>query len=223
MLIVASLVAVMARSENDFFQYCTARAYGWPTPWKICCCECEGGRTIYPALNAIINIGMILASGFVVFVASTWLKKRGKILVFLACMLAVTAWLAHGWNMRRVARELHTKQGREIAHALIHAGYLLIDMGAGENWRPIFERLLSERYSVRFFPPDPPGCCGGSLIMSEDTRAGEDALMKVMNEEVARRFDPGVLERVAKDAEKICRAERAEQEAAPSEGGKPPN
>jgi len=54
-----------------------------------------------------------------------------------------------------------------------------------------------------------------------DRRAGKKGL-KVMNEEVARRFQPGVLERVAEDAEKIHRAERAEQ-VVPSDGHKPSN
>ena len=152
----------------------------------------------------------------------TKMKKRWNILVFMACLLAVTAWLAHGWNERREAKELNTKNGREMALTLIHEGYLIIDMGSDEDWRPIFERLLSERYGVKFFPSHASGYCGGPLIMTEDSRAVEDALKKVMNEEVARRFQPGELERVAEDAEKIHRAERAEQ-VVPSDGHKPSN
>jgi hypothetical protein len=76
MLIVGSLVAVMARSENDSFQFCTTKAYGWPAPWKIDYCECEGGQTTYPPLSAIINVGLILASGLCGLVASTWLSRR---------------------------------------------------------------------------------------------------------------------------------------------------
>jgi len=76
MLIVGSLVAVMAHSENDSFQFCTTKAYGWPAPWKIDYCECEGGQTIYPPLSAIINVGLILASGLCGLVASTWLSRR---------------------------------------------------------------------------------------------------------------------------------------------------
>jgi len=78
MLIVGSLVAVMARSENDSFQFCTTKAYGWPAPWKIDHCECEGGQTIYPALSAIINVGLILASGLCGLIVSTWLSRRKR-------------------------------------------------------------------------------------------------------------------------------------------------
>ena len=77
MLIVGSLVALMARSENDYFQSCTTKAYGWPTPWRIDNCECEGGQTIYPPLNATINIGLVLASGLVGIAASKCLSYRG--------------------------------------------------------------------------------------------------------------------------------------------------
>ena len=73
---VGAIEAAFANTENDFFQFCTTKAYGWPAPWRIDYCECEGGETIYPALNAMINIGLILASGFVVFAASTWLPHR---------------------------------------------------------------------------------------------------------------------------------------------------
>jgi hypothetical protein len=60
---VGAIEAVLANAENDFFQFCTTKAYGWPAPWKIDYCECEGARTTYPAISKIMNFTAIAVSG----------------------------------------------------------------------------------------------------------------------------------------------------------------
>ena len=86
--IIAAVVAVLllgiveislARSENDFFQFCTTKAYGWPTPWKIDYCECNGLKTVYPAFNFSVNIGLILAGGLASLILFGGIAKILKI------------------------------------------------------------------------------------------------------------------------------------------------
>ena len=60
---VGAIEAVLANTENDFFQFCTTKAYGWPAPWKIDYCACEGARTTYPAISKIMNFTAIAVSG----------------------------------------------------------------------------------------------------------------------------------------------------------------
>lgn len=132
------------------------------------------------------------------------MKKRWIAVTFLAFLLAVSAWQLHRRNERLETRERNTQQGREAAHALISGGYLYIEMGREKAWRPTFERLLAERYGLKF--PRRSFCL--HIIESED-RAMEDAMEKVMKDEVARRFEPGTLEQLAQEAEKIYIAEQA--------------
>lgn len=138
------------------------------------------------------------------------MKKLWSIIVALACLLLVAVGLLHVWSERR--EKANVRNGRELALGFICEGYLRIEMGEGKAWRPTFERLLSERYGLKFpFRPS-GGYCGGYI--SDDSFAVEHAFTKVMHDEVAKRFEPGVLERVAEDAEKLYQAEQA--------GDKPP-
>jgi hypothetical protein len=66
-LAVAGLEAALASVENDFFQFCTTKAYGWPAPWRIDYCECEGAKTVYPASGKFMNAGAVVGSGVVGF------------------------------------------------------------------------------------------------------------------------------------------------------------
>lgn len=59
---------LFANTENDFFQFCTTRAYGWPAPWRIKYCECEGLKTSYPAISKIVNLSVVAGSGIAGFV-----------------------------------------------------------------------------------------------------------------------------------------------------------
>ena len=67
--VVASgaIEAALATTENDFFQFCTTKAYGWPAPWRIDSCECEGGMTTFPAGSKIANFSTIAGIGIVGF------------------------------------------------------------------------------------------------------------------------------------------------------------
>jgi len=60
---VGAIEAAFANTENDFFQFCTTKAYGWPAPWKIDYCECEGVKTAYPATSKIMNFAAIAVCG----------------------------------------------------------------------------------------------------------------------------------------------------------------
>ena len=63
MVAVGLIEVVLAKSENDFYQFCTTKAYGWPAPWRIDFCECEGGKTAFPATSTIVNLSAIAGGG----------------------------------------------------------------------------------------------------------------------------------------------------------------
>ncbi|MFM7182297.1 MAG: hypothetical protein ACKO2G_12640 [Verrucomicrobiales bacterium] len=67
MIAAGALVAAFAKTENDFFQFCTTKAYGWPAPWKIDSCECEGSKTTYPMTSKLVNFSVIAGSGIAGF------------------------------------------------------------------------------------------------------------------------------------------------------------
>lgn len=64
---VGVIEALFAKTENDFFQFCTTKAYGWPAPWRIDWCECEGGSTTYPTTGKIVNFSSLAGSGIAAF------------------------------------------------------------------------------------------------------------------------------------------------------------
>ncbi len=79
MVVAGSVVAAFAKTENDFFQFCTTKAYGWPAPWKIDYCECEGSKTTFPTTSKIVNFSMIAGSGvagFAIFGGISMLRSR---------------------------------------------------------------------------------------------------------------------------------------------------
>ena len=78
-LAIGALEVALAKTENDFFQFCTTKAYGWPAPWKIEYCECEGAETVYPAFCPVVNVGAVGGggvAGFVVFGGFALLRQR---------------------------------------------------------------------------------------------------------------------------------------------------
>jgi hypothetical protein len=79
MVMAGSVVAAFAKTENDFFQFCTTKAYGWPAPWRIDYCECEGSKTTFPTTSKIVNFSMIAGSGiagFALFGGISTLRNR---------------------------------------------------------------------------------------------------------------------------------------------------
>jgi len=66
----------VAGIENDFFQFCTTKAYGWPAPLRIEYCLCEGERTDFPAWAKLANGGLVLASGLFGFMIPPVLARR---------------------------------------------------------------------------------------------------------------------------------------------------
>ena len=67
MAVVGAVMGIFAGTENAFFEFCTTKAYGWPAPWRIDYCPCEGDRTVFPLPSIMINIGVIIASGLAAF------------------------------------------------------------------------------------------------------------------------------------------------------------
>ena len=57
LLVVATGLFLLRHARNDFFEYCTTRAYGLPLPWRVDNCECDGrgGLTEYPGIYAVLN------------------------------------------------------------------------------------------------------------------------------------------------------------------------
>jgi hypothetical protein len=63
MAAVGAIEAALAYHENDFFEFCSTTAYGWPAPWTINYCRCEGGETSHPIAGMAVNLSLIMASG----------------------------------------------------------------------------------------------------------------------------------------------------------------
>ena len=57
----------LRHTRNDFYEYCTTRAFGWPFAWRIDNCECDGqgGLTECPASTLAMNSGAVLCFGIV--------------------------------------------------------------------------------------------------------------------------------------------------------------
>lgn len=77
-LAIGALEAALAKSENDFFQFCTTKAYGWPAPWAIEYCECEGATTVHPTTSKIVNVGAVAGGGFLSFAFIVGLATLSK-------------------------------------------------------------------------------------------------------------------------------------------------
>lgn len=57
-LLVGSLLLYSQRhARNDYFEYCTTKAYGLPYPWRIenCPCDGRGGLTEHPTEAKLWN------------------------------------------------------------------------------------------------------------------------------------------------------------------------
>lgn len=127
--------------------------------------------------------------------------KRWIIAALLACVLAVPGWLGYRALAEARSRKVAEQESREMADTLIRGNYLHIPIGEGKEWRPAFERLLSERYGLRFTDRN---YCGTAYYQSE-MLIRSPASARLMDEEVARRFKPGELEAVAEEAERVHR------------------
>ena len=77
-LAIGGLEALLANSENDFFQFCTTKAYGWPAPWTIEYCECEGAATVHPTTSKTVNLGAVAGGGFFRFAFVGGFSMRSK-------------------------------------------------------------------------------------------------------------------------------------------------
>ncbi|RYD22536.1 MAG: hypothetical protein EOP88_07745 [Verrucomicrobiaceae bacterium] len=113
----------------------------------------------------------------------------------LLCLLPVAARISHA-AYNRWGKE---REGREAALKHIRMNALTIKQGENEPWRLTFQRLLTDRHGLWFFPPASPGGCAARG--SDD--AHETAFEQEMASAVARRFAPGELERLAEEARQI--------------------
>jgi hypothetical protein len=75
MTAAGAIVALLAKSENDFYQFCTTKAYGWPLPWKVVYCECEGAKTVHPVSSRIGNLSFVAGSGLAGFFMAGGLSR----------------------------------------------------------------------------------------------------------------------------------------------------
>ena len=66
-VLTAVIEVALAGVENEIFQFCTTKAYGWPTPWKMDYCPCEGAVTTYPKIHWIVNFSSVFGSGLAAF------------------------------------------------------------------------------------------------------------------------------------------------------------
>ena len=130
------------------------------------------------------------------------MKLRWLIVVVFIVLCGFAVWELLGWNTRHEARLLSVQRGRGIANAFIREGYLHIDIGEGKPWRPVYEKLLSERFGIKFNHPPAGTFCGYRGDVDE---VMENAFMKANDEEIDRRFEAGQLERIAEEAERIHR------------------
>jgi hypothetical protein len=76
MLAVGALIGVTSQAENDLYQFCTTKAYGWPVPWIIEYCLCEGEKTVFPLSSIVINLTAIFASGLFAFLVTGILARK---------------------------------------------------------------------------------------------------------------------------------------------------
>lgn len=74
---VGILLVATAEAENDIFQFCTTKAFGWPAPWRIEYCLCEGGGTLRPASSRVVNFGILAAGGLAGFTLGGGGSGRG--------------------------------------------------------------------------------------------------------------------------------------------------
>ena len=58
---VAGMAAALAPVRNPSFEFCTTKAYGYPMPWRVDNCLCDGkdGRTEFPVVHAGVNLATI--------------------------------------------------------------------------------------------------------------------------------------------------------------------
>ena len=68
----------LAGTPNDFFEFCTTTAWGYPFPWRVDYCLCEGGESVTPLPYVGMNLGLIAVAGLVgAGIFSRW-KPAGR-------------------------------------------------------------------------------------------------------------------------------------------------
>ncbi len=55
----------LRHTRNDWYEFCTTQAFGWPFAWQIdhCLCDGEGGLTEHPVSSFALNSGIVLVFG----------------------------------------------------------------------------------------------------------------------------------------------------------------
>lgn len=118
---------------------------------------------------------------------------RMKTLVHLACALAAVFLC----SACALVSSASAQRGRSDARADLRAGRLAIEtFGLPPRDRPIYHRLLKERYGIE--PRVVAGCIVNDSILGHVRGYNE-----VMREEIQRRFGANVFERTAEEARRI--------------------
>ena len=61
------IVYSLRHTRNDWYEFCTTRAFGWPFAWQIDNCERDGqgGLKEFPSSTLAMNSGAVLGFGIV--------------------------------------------------------------------------------------------------------------------------------------------------------------
>ncbi|MCP3924709.1 MAG: hypothetical protein GY714_19205 [Desulfobacterales bacterium] len=80
-IIISGLIfTVCLNIRNSYFEFCTTKAYGFPFPWKIDYCICEGGKTVLSKGAVIGNATVfIVLSLILVWIINKLLKEKKSI------------------------------------------------------------------------------------------------------------------------------------------------
>lgn len=65
-VLLSSLIVYSLRhTRNDWYEFCTTHAFGWPFAWRIENCECDGqgGLVEVPPSALALNSGVVVAFG----------------------------------------------------------------------------------------------------------------------------------------------------------------
>jgi hypothetical protein len=79
LLVSGGYVHSQRNARNNLFEYCTTKAHGWPYPWRIDNCPCDGcgGLKEFPPEAKLWNGGaVLLLSGMTAGALHLVLKSR---------------------------------------------------------------------------------------------------------------------------------------------------
>lgn len=67
-----------ANCENEGFEFCTTKAYGFPFPITMDYCLCEGGKIAHPIKYIIPDLLLVLIPGMLIFLFVRYIVNLGE-------------------------------------------------------------------------------------------------------------------------------------------------